>query len=109
MDIFKNKDLGRFCFFNESKNINIESTPETTPSLFIKRDDLQKPNELPSSQKQVKGLRLQDKLRKQNFHEDMKRVFGPVTDKMKEASKKVTNTMMGTSEESSKAVTDPNE
>ena len=36
------------------------------------REDLQNLNELVSLQNQVKAVRLQDKLGKQNFHEDMK-------------------------------------
>ena len=39
------------------------------------REDLEKLNELVSLQDQVKTVRLQDKLGKQNFHEDMKKKF----------------------------------
>ena len=39
------------------------------------REDLEKLNELVSLQDQVKTVRLQDKLGKQNFHEDMKKSF----------------------------------
>ena len=42
-------------------------------------DDLENLNELVSLQDQVKVVKLQDKLGKQNFHEDMKTVFEPVT------------------------------
>ena len=38
------------------------------------REDLEKLNELVSLRDQVKTVRLQDKLGKQNFHEDMKKV-----------------------------------
>ena len=37
------------------------------------REDLEKLNELFSLQDQVKVVRLQDKLGKENFHEDMKK------------------------------------
>ena len=37
------------------------------------REDLEKLNELVSLQDQVKVVRLQDKLGKQNFHKDMKK------------------------------------
>ena len=37
------------------------------------REDLDKLEELASLQDQVKVVRLQDKLGKQNFHEDMKK------------------------------------
>ena len=43
------------------------------------REDLEKINELVSLQEQVKVVRLQDKLGKQNFHEDLKKVFEPIT------------------------------
>ena len=36
------------------------------------REDLEKLNELVSLEDQVKTVRLQDKLGKQNFHEDVK-------------------------------------
>ena len=43
------------------------------------REDLDKLEKLASLQDQVKVVRLQDKLGKQKFHEDMKKVFEPVT------------------------------
>ena len=39
------------------------------------RENLEKLNELVSLQDQVKTVRLQDKLGKQNFHEDMKKIL----------------------------------
>ena len=39
------------------------------------REDLEKLNELVSLENQVKVVRLKDKLGKQNFHENMKKVF----------------------------------
>ena len=42
-------------------------------SIQLKTDDLEKLNELVSLQNQVKPFRLQDKLGKQNFHEDTKK------------------------------------
>ena len=39
------------------------------------REDLENLSELASLENQVKVVRLQDKLGKQNFHEDMKKVF----------------------------------
>ena len=47
------------------------------------REDLENLNELVSSQDQLKAVRLQDKLGKRNFHEDMKKVFEPMTDAKK--------------------------
>ena len=43
------------------------------------RQDLEKLEELASLENQVIVVKLQDKLGKQNFHEDMKKVFEPVT------------------------------
>ena len=40
-----------------------------------KSEDLEKLNELVTLQNEVKAVRLQDKLGKQNFHEDMKKSF----------------------------------
>ena len=42
-------------------------------------NDLENLNVLASLQNQVKAVRLQDKLGKQNVHEDMQKVFEPVT------------------------------
>ena len=56
-------------------------------------DDLEKLNELVSLENQVKVVRLQDKLGKQNFREDMKKVFEPVTKSIKDVSEEVTKTM----------------
>ena len=42
-------------------------------------EDLEKYEELVSLKNQVKVIRLQDKLGKQNVHEDMKTLFEPVT------------------------------
>ena len=54
------------------------------------REDLEKLNELVSLQDQVKVVRLQDKLGKQNFHEDMKKVFEPVTKSLENTSENLT-------------------
>ena len=43
------------------------------------REELEKLEELDSLQNQVKAVRLQDKLAKQNFHKDVKKVFEPFT------------------------------
>ena len=50
------------------------------------REDLEKIEELVSLQIQVKAVRLQDKLGKQNFHEDMIKVFEPVTKSLEKTS-----------------------
>ena len=56
------------------------------------REDLQNLNELVSLQSQVKEVRLQDKLGKQTFHEDMKKVFELVTKSLENTSENLTKT-----------------
>ena len=57
------------------------------------REDLEKLSELVSLQDQVKTVRLQDKLGKQIFHEDMKEVFEPVTKSLENTSQNITKTI----------------
>ena len=73
------------------------------------REDLEKLNELVSLQNQVKSVRLQDKLRKQNFHEDMKKLYEPLTDTIKNVSEKITKTITETSINNNKAIETLNE
>ena len=61
------------------------------------REDLEILNELVSLQDQVKVVRLQDKLGKQNFHEDMKKVFEPVTKSLENTSENLTKAITETS------------
>ena len=68
------------------------------------REDLQKLNELVSLQDQVKAVRLQDKLGKQNFHEDMKKVFEPVTKSLENTSQDITKTITETSIKNNQAI-----
>ena len=56
-------------------------------------DDLENLNKLASLQNQVKAVRLQDKLGKQNFHEDMKKVFEPVTKSLERTSQDIPKTI----------------
>ena len=72
-------------------------------------EDLQKLDEAVSLQNQVKVVRLQDKLDKQNFHEDMKEVFEPLTNTLKKTSKNISNTITETSIKNIKAISDLNE
>ena len=50
------------------------------------RLDLENLNKLVSLQNQVEAVRLQDKLGKQSFLEDMKKVFKPVTKSLENSS-----------------------
>ena len=56
------------------------------------KEDLEKSNELVVLQNQVKEVRLQDKLGKQNFHEDMKKIVEPVTKSIKDVSEEIIKT-----------------
>ena len=72
-------------------------------------DDLQILNEAVSLQNQVKVVRLQDKLGNQNFHEDMTKVFEPLTDTLKKTSENVTKTITESSIKNNKAIENLNE
>ena len=63
------------------------------------REDLERLEDLVSLQNQVKVVKLQDKLGKQNFHEDMKKVFEPVTKSLEYTSDKLTNAISESSKE----------
>ena len=73
------------------------------------REDLEKLKELTTLQNQVKAVRLQDKLGKQNFHEDMKKLYEPLTDTIKDVSENITKTISETSIKNTKAISDLNE
>ena len=60
---------------------------------FKNREDLENLKALVSLASQVKAVRLQVRLGKQNFHEDMKKVFEPATKSNKDFSEEVTKTM----------------
>ena len=68
------------------------------------REDLDKLEELASLQDQVKVVRLQDKLGKQNFHADMKKVFEPVTKSLENTSEKLTKAITESSKENNLAL-----
>ena len=68
------------------------------------REDSEKLEELASIQNQVKVVRLQDKLGKQSFHEDMKKVFEPATLLLENTSDDITKTFMETSIKNIKAL-----
>ena len=73
------------------------------------REDLQKLNESVSLQNQVKVIRLQERLGKQNFHEDMIEVFEPFSKTLKDTSENITKTITETSIKNIKAISDLNE
>ena len=68
------------------------------------REDLENLNELLSLQDQVKTVRLQDKLGEQNFHENIKKVFEPVTKTIENTSQDITKTITETSLKNNEAI-----
>ena len=72
-------------------------------------DDLENLNELVSLQSQVKAVRLEDMLGKQNFHEDMKKVFEPITKSLDNTSQDITKTITETSIKNNLAIERLNE
>ena len=68
------------------------------------REDLENVNEFVSLQDQVKTVRLQDKLGKQNFHEDMKKVFEPVTKSIENTSENLTKSITESSIKNNQAI-----
>ena len=73
------------------------------------REDLEKLNEAVSLQNEIKIVRLQDKLGEQNFHEDMTKVFEPLTDTHKKTSDNITKTITENSIINNKAIENLNE
>ena len=67
-------------------------------------EDLQNLDELVSLQNQVKIVKLQDKLGEQNFHEDIKKVFEPVTKSLEITSEKITRTLTENSIKNNQAI-----
>ena len=68
------------------------------------RENLEILMELTSLTNQVKALRLTDKLGKQNFRKDMKKVFASVTKAKIDTSEDVTKTITGTSNKNNEAL-----
>ena len=68
------------------------------------KEDLENLQELVSLENQVKVVKLQDKLRKQNFHEDMKKVCEPVTKSLESTSQDITKTIKESSIKSNQAI-----
>ena len=68
------------------------------------REDLENLEDLVSLENQAKVVRLQDKLGKQSFYEDMKKVFQPVTKSLGNTSQDITKTITETSIKNNKAL-----
>ena len=67
-------------------------------------DDFENLNELVSLQSQVKAVRLQDKLGKQKFHENMEKVFEPVTKSLNITSENLTKAITESSFKNKQAI-----
>ena len=67
-------------------------------------EDLENLNKLVSLQNQVKVVKLQDKLGEQNFHEDLKKVFEPVTKSLNNTSENITKAITETSIKNNQAI-----
>ena len=67
-------------------------------------EDLKNLNEAVSLQEQVKIVRLQDKLGKQNFHEDWKEVLEPVTKSLDKTSENITKAITESSIKNNEAI-----
>ena len=67
------------------------------------REDWENLNELVSLNKRVDELRLQDKLGKQNFHENMKKLYVPITETTNDTALDISKTMTETSIKNNKA------
>ena len=61
--------------------------------IQIEKKDLQNLEDQASLKNKVDELKLQDKLGKKNFHENIKKVFEPFTDTIKNTSENLTKTM----------------
>ena len=71
--------------------------------------DLQNLNEAVSLQNQIKVVRLQDKLGKQNVHQNIEEVFEPLTDTLEKNSENITKSITENSINNNKAIEKLNE
>ena len=72
-------------------------------------EDLQKLKKAVSLQNQLHQVRLQDKLGEENYHEDAKKFFKPMTDVIKDTSENLTKTITENSINNNKAIENLNE
>ena len=72
-------------------------------------EDLQKLDEAVLLQNQVSEVRLQNKLGDQNFHENMNKLFKPMTDVIKNTSENITKTLTENSINNNKVIENLNE
>ena len=72
-------------------------------------EDIQKLNEAVSLQNQVNDVPLQDSLGDQNYHEDSKKLFKPMTDAIKNTSENITENLTENSFNNNKGIENLNE
>ena len=72
-------------------------------------EDLKKLDEAVSLQNQVQEVRLQDMLGEQNYHEDRKKLFKPMTDTIRNTSENVIKTLTENSINNNKTIENLNE
>ena len=73
------------------------------------REGLEKLGELASLQNQVQEVTVQDQLGEQNYHQNVKKLYEPLTDTIKNTSENLTKTIAETSIINNKAIEDLNE
>ena len=73
------------------------------------REAIEKLEELASSQNHVEEVRLQDKLGKHNYQQNIKKVFEPITDTIKNTSENLMKTLTESSIKSNQALENINE
>ena len=73
------------------------------------REELEKLKEISTQQNQVKAVKLQDKLGKQNFHGNIKKLYEPLTNTIKDVSENITKTLTENSNNNNKAIENLNE
>ena len=73
------------------------------------REDLEHLEKIVSLEKQVKVVRLQDKLGRQIFHEDMKKVFEPGTKSLENTSESLAKTITESSTKNNQAIENLND
>ena len=71
--------------------------------------DLEKLNKVVSLESQVKAVRSQEKLGKQNFYEEMKKLFERVTKSLEKTPEDLTETITETYIENNKTIENLNE
>ena len=93
MNVFPNVKL-----FKKIKHVSIKNI-----------EDIQKLNESVSFEKEVKVVKLQDKLGEQNYHHDRKKLLEPMTDAIKNTSQDKTKTKTETFIKNNKVLENLNE